>query len=203
MNTEDLIQIWQEQDNKIEKNIAVNQHLLKSVTMQKIKSSLTILKGSNIFELITNFLFLFWLISVIENCTSSTPLLLSFIVLYLLMLSSIIFNIQNLYLAMSITYETSIVETQKKLERLKLYELYETNALYFIIPICSIPFILVLGKGILGLDVHTILGTTYLLSFFAGSLIIGILIVWFIKLFPNHQIEASMKFMEEIKQFDV
>jgi hypothetical protein len=44
MNEQDLISIWNEQDSTLEKSIAVNQQLLKSVTLGKVKSMLTLFR---------------------------------------------------------------------------------------------------------------------------------------------------------------
>jgi len=202
MKTEELIQIWQNQDAKIEKNIQVNQYLLQSVTIDKVKSTLNLFRRSNIFELIANALFLFWMISVIERLIESTPLLLSFGILSLLMIGSIIFNIRKLLLVKSINYNISIIQTQAKLERLKLYEIYETNALLFAIPITAIPFILVLGKGILYIDIYSFLSPIFLIIYFFGSLLIGVIIVWILKLSPNPQIQNSINFINEINDFE-
>ena len=201
MNEQELINIWNEQDNNLEKSIAVNQHLLKTVTMDKIKSMLTIFRRTNVFELIVNFIFIFWLVSFIKNHLESTVFIISAAILYALILCSIIYNIYNLYLVKSITYDTSIMETQQKIERMKLYQKYSVNTLYILIPITSVPFILVLAKGFLNIDLYQILGVTYLWIFTLGSLIIALLIVWFIKQFPDEEIEKTNSFLSDIQEF--
>jgi|GEM_PF-1069480 hypothetical protein len=201
MNEQELINIWNEQDNNLEKSIAVNQHLLKTVTMDKIKSMLTIFRRTNIFELIVNFIFLFWLVNFIKIHLESMVFLIASAILYLLMLASIVYNIYNLYLVKSITYDTSIVETQQKIERMKLYKKYSINALYVLIPITSVPFILVLAKGFLNIDLYQILGVTYLWIFTLGSLIIALSVVWFIKQFPDEEMEKTNSFLSEIQRF--
>ena len=201
MNEQELINIWNEQDNNLEKSIAVNQHLLKTVTMDKIKSMLTIFRRTNVFELIVNFIFIFWLVSFIKNHLESTVFIISAAILYALILCSIIYNIYNLYLVKSITYDTSIMETQQKIERMKLYQKYSVNTLYILIPITSVPFILVLAKGFLDIDLYQILGVTYLWIFTLGSLIIALLIVWFIKQFPDEEIEKTNSFLSDIQEF--
>jgi hypothetical protein len=201
MDEQELINIWNEQDNSLEKSINVNQHLLKDVTLNKIKSMLNIFRRTNIFELIVNFIFLFWLVNFIKNHLESMVFLIASAILYLLMLASIVYNIYNLYLVKSITYNTYIVETQQKIERMKLYKKYSVNALYIIIPITSVPFILVLAKGFLHIDLYQILGATYLWLFTLGSLAITLLVVWFIKQFPDEEMEKANSFLSTIQEF--
>lgn len=202
MNEQELINIWNEQDTNLEKSITVNQQLLKTVTLEKVKSMLTLFRRTQIFELIMNFLFLFWLIKFIRNDVDSTVLIISTAVLFALMLASIIVNIYNLYLAKSITYDTSIVDAQRKIEQLKLSEKRSVNALYVIIPLVPIPFLLVFAKAFAGIDLYEILDKTYLLSFTLGSFLIGLIVVWFVKKFPNEEMKNANTFLNEIKQFE-
>jgi uncharacterized membrane protein len=200
MNEQDLINIWKTQDSDLEKSIHVNQELLKTVTLEKVKSMLTLFRRTNIFELIINFLFLFWLVSFIKNNLSIAYFWVSAGFLCLMMLSSIIFNIYNLYLIKSIALNDSILETQRKIEQMKLHEKWSINALYIIIPLAPVPFLLVLGKGILGIDLYQILGTTYLWSFTLGSLLVAIIIVWLVKKFPNEEMKKASNFLKEISE---
>jgi hypothetical protein len=202
MNEQDLINIWNEQDVNLEKSIRVNQQLLKTVTMEKVKSMLTLFRQTNIFELIVNFLFLFWLVDFIQKHLTSTVLTISSAILFALILASIIANIYNLYLVKSITFDTSILEAQQKIEQMKRYERHSINALYAIIPLTAVPFMLVLAKGFLDLDLYQTLGSTYLLSFTLGSILISLLVVSFNKKFSNEEMKKSALFLKEINQLN-
>lgn len=202
MNTEDLIKMWNQEDSNLEEVLKINQELLTTVSLQKVKSFLKPLERRNIFELVVNSLFLFWIVPFIAEHSTINYFLISGIFLFLMMLSGIISNIYNLYLAKSITFNTSIVETQQKIERLKLYERYSINTLYVVIPLAAVPFLLVLGKGFLGIDVYQIFGANNLWLFTFGSLIVGLIIVWFVKRFPDEEIEKANQFLTEINGFE-
>lgn len=201
MNEQELINIWNKQNDNIENSITVNQHLLKTVTLQKIKTNLTIFRRTNIFELIVNILFLYWLVQIIPNHLDSVAFLLASGFLSVLMIGSIIFNSYNLYLAKSITYNSSIAETQQKIERIKLLERYDIQSLYILIPTFSVAFLVVIVKAAIGVDLHLILGI-HLLYYAIGSFVISLIIVWFLKKFPDEEMEKSIIFINEIHQMN-
>ncbi len=201
MNEQDLINIWNEQDSTLEKSIAVNQQLLKTVTLEKVKSMLTIFRRTQFFELIVNFLFLLWLIKFIRNDVDSTVLVISSSILFALMFGGIIVNIYNLYLAKSITFDMSIVDAQRKIEQMKMSEKRSVNALYIIIPLVPIPFLLVFAKAFVGIDLYEIFDKTYLLSFTLGSFLIGLIVVWLVKKFPNEEMEKAISFLNDIQKY--
>ncbi|MFK7947037.1 MAG: hypothetical protein AB8G11_05560 [Saprospiraceae bacterium] len=201
MNEQELIKLWNSQDISLEESIKVNKDLLTSVSLQKIKSYLTVFRRTNIFELIVNVLFLHWLIQIIPNHLDSIAFLLAAGFLSVLMVGSIIFNSYNLYLAKSIAYNSSIVETQQKIERIKLLERYDIQSLYILIPTFSVAFLVVVTKAVTGLDLHLILGI-HLLYYTIGSFIVGLIIVWFLKRFPDEQLQKAHEFLKEIKELE-
>lgn len=201
MNEQELIKLWNSQDMTLEKSIKVNKDLLTSVSLQKIKSYLTVFRRTNIFELIVNVLFLHWLIPIIPNHLDAVAFLLAAGFLSVLMVGSIIFNSYNLYLAKSITYNSSIVETQQKIERIKLLERYDIQSLYILIPTFSVAFLVVVTKAVTGLDLHLILGI-HLLYYTIGSFIVGLIIVWFLKRFPDEKLQKAQEFLKEIKELE-
>jgi hypothetical protein len=124
-----------------------------------------------------NFLFLLWLIKFIRNDLDSTVLIISSAILFALMLASIVVNIYNLYLAKSITFDTSIVEAQRKIEQMKLSEKRRMNTLYIIVLLVPILFLLVFAKAFVGIDLYEILDKTYLFTFTLGSFLVAIIVI--------------------------
>lgn len=201
MNDQELIKLWNSQELTLEESITVNKDLLTSVSLQKVRSYLTVFRRTHIFELIVNILFQYWLIQIIPNHLDSIAFLLAAGFLSVLMIGSIIFNSYNLYVAKSITYNSSIVETQQKIELIKLLERYDIQSLYVLIPTVSVAFLIVIVKALTGLDLHELLGIN-LLYFALGSFVVGLVIIWFLKRFPDEQLEKANRFLNEIKELE-
>jgi hypothetical protein len=118
------------------------------------------------------------------------------LILFAFSIYSIYFSIKKLVLHYGINAQTPVLQTQLKLENLKLLETRETQLLYVFIPLLSPVFLIVGAKFILNIDLYNYMN--WLIAQTAGSAVIAVIIVFILKKFPNKNLEKSIAFLNEI-----
>ena len=201
MEFDELTHIWNDLDKQLESNLKVNQRLLKEVSIRKIKSFLSEVKFNAIFEIIANSLFTVFLLRFIVANFPNIKFLIPAIFLLGMMVLGMVLNVYRLSLMARIKPSNPVVNTQKILEQIRLYERQEINLLFVAIPIFSLAFIIVAAKALLGLDLYLLLGK-WLLTYLAGSFIVGLIIVLFLKRFPDRNLQKALQFLGEIREFE-
>lgn len=200
MELQELVNIWKHQDEKLEGNLKINRELLRETSMRKVRSLLAEFKGSSITEIVVDGLFLLFLMPFLVDHLTVLKFAIPALVLLIYIYSSLGFNIYKLVLLHRINAETPVVQTQKILGRLQLYELYEKNSLYIGIPIFAVAFVIVMAKALFDFDLYTL--GNLLLSFAGGSFVVAVIIVWLLKRFPDKNMEKAIRFVDEIKAFE-
>ncbi len=200
MELNELKDLWQRYDETLEPQVHINRRLLKEVSIRKVHSHLIEFKSTAIIELVANFLFSIFLIQFIAGHWGSLKFTLPAVALLLLMVSGVAWSIYLLSLMNRVKAELPVIQAQHIVGRLRLYDYWETNALYVIIPVFSGAFLVVLAKALLGLDVYAL--GTWLIGFVAGSLVIAIVIVWFLQRFPDQRLRRAEQFLDEISAFE-
>ncbi|MEO8943884.1 MAG: hypothetical protein ABI297_04715 [Ginsengibacter sp.] len=125
METIDLINIWKEQDAKIEKSLAINKFLLKEATNRKAESilgNLVRLKTAGIIAFVLYLIFLgYLLVYAISNYSSaSNYFIVSVAAIALINLKGFTDYIRHLAMAKNINYDGSVMDIQKQLSKLQL-----------------------------------------------------------------------------------
>jgi len=201
MELQELVSIWNQQDQKLEGNLKVNRRLLKKVSMDKAKSLLSEFKLESILEAVINALFFWIILQFVWGQWPAIKFVVPGIVLLVTIFLSFLGNMYALTSLASIGYESSVVEAQKKIERLSFYQRLDRNSLYVIIPLFSLFFPIWFAWAFLGLDLFDILGIGWVYHFI-GSFVIAAIIVWFLKKFPDKKMAKAIRFLEEIKKFE-
>jgi len=111
-----------------------------------------------------------------------------------------VFSIYKLYLSYSINLNHSILETQKNIEKLRYFERLDRNLLYVLIPLFSIAFLIVMAKAILNFDLYVF--GIWMIIFTGQSFIVALIIVFFLKKFPDKNLQKALKFLREIKDLE-
>lgn len=201
MELTELSNIWTGSDDTMQNTITVNRKLLKEVSMAKIKSTLFEIKWTNYFEIIVSGIFLIFLVQFLFANSSTIEYSISAGTLVVVMLISIVFNSHRLTLYYKIHPDYSVVETQATMEELKRAEIIDRNLLYVIIPLSSLPFLIVLAKAILNINMYQI-GYEWLGFYIIGSIAVALAIVFVLKKFPNMQLKRSQQFLNSIREFE-
>ena len=125
MENIDFINIWKEQDAKIEKSLAINKRLLKESIGRKAESALgnlIKLKTAGIIAFVLYLILLgYVLVYAISNYTSaSNYFIVSVAAIALINLKGFTDYIKHLAWAKNINYDGSVMEIQKQLSKLQL-----------------------------------------------------------------------------------
>ncbi len=198
MELHELSTIWNGTDSKLENTVRINKSLFMEVSMNRIKTNLNTLRWTGYFEIIVNFLFLFFVANFTFSHFSEVKFLIPGLLLFVFSIYSIIFSINKLVLHYGIKAQTPVFQTQKKLEKLKFLELREKQMLYVLIPLLWAIFLIVGAKFILNLDMYNHMN--WLMAQTGGSVVIAIIVVFILKQFPDKNLEKSIAFLNEIAE---
>ncbi len=76
----------------------------------------------------------------------------------------------------------------------------DIRLLYVFIPLFFVPFLVVIGESIFGIDVIKLgLGMTEMMWAVAGSAVIAIAVVYFLQRYGMKDINASLEFLKSIQ----
>jgi hypothetical protein len=201
MEYQELASIWNSTDLGLEQSVKINKDLVKRISLTKIKSRLFEIKGTAIFELIVESLFSIFLIGFIIDHVSEIIFSLPAGILLIITLFSLVIEIYKLKLYYSIDASSSVIEAQKKLTKLKKLEIQDIQSLYIIIPLFSAPFLIVTAKAFLNLSLYSF-GTNWLIYHTLGSFVVALIIVFFLKRYPDKNLMDSIAFLDELKDYE-
>lgn len=202
MNIEELSKIWNQNDASSSR-IEVNESFLKKVSLNTVKSNLTEIKWESVIEIFISYFWGYFLIEFIIMNFYEFKFSIPAMLLLAINIYSVFLETYKLYLYVSINNQLSIMETQKKLEKLKLIEIVDTNSLYVLIPLFLVPFLIVFAKGFLQLDIYMLgFSIREVLHLTLGSFIVALIIVMFLKIFPNKGLKESIEFIKELKEIE-
>jgi hypothetical protein len=193
--------MWQSHNTEVSDQITLNKTLLKESAVNRIKSSLGEFKLENYLELFLSVLFVPYLIGFIASYGASIDLLIPASVVLLVTIATIIWNVHNLYTAMSLNYDESITILHKKITRLQLAAKYELNALYVLMPVLCYCFLVLFAKSAFNIELFDYTNIYWLYNGF-GVVVITLFIVWVLKKFPDKGLERAATFLKEIELYE-
>ncbi len=200
MELNELVEIWQSTDTQLDDNLKINKKLLKEVSISKIKSYLVEFKLGNIIEIIVNSVFVIFLMSFIVDHFLFFEFSIPAVALYIIVAGSLGLNIYKMVLYYKINAESSVIQTQKNIERLKFFDILNKNSLYIIIPIFSTTFLIVMAKALLNYDLYQL--GNWLIMFTAGSFVVALIVVFLLKKFPDKNLQKAAAFLKEIREME-
>lgn len=199
MNFEELSTLWKNVGQESSDQMGIHQKLLKEVSMNKVRSQLS--TWSSIFEIVFNIPFFLFFVDFLVDHLFIFKYAFPGFILVLLSLESIVYGVYKIYVYASINPSHSILNTQKSLERLLYLERLQINLLYILIPMLSLPFMVVFAKGLLDWDIYPLLGI-WLIYYTLGSILIAVVIVFLLKRFPDKNLQDSLMFLKDLKDFE-
>ncbi|MGK0390616.1 MAG: hypothetical protein ACI94Y_003374 [Maribacter sp.] len=199
MEVQELLDIWKNEDNKLNDNIQFNNKLLRHSSFDKIQSLLAENKFENIFELVVNIVAIWILNPFLWNHIYEAKFAIPAAFLLVFMILGVVMNVYILSSIYQLNYKTPILEAQRKIERIKLVTKIDTQSLIVLIPLFSFAFLVVFLKGVLGLDIYQY---DWIWSYTIGSFFIGIIIVYLLLKFPDKKMESALGFLKEIRDYE-
>jgi len=201
MELSELKSMWNTHHTQSNDYIILNKKLLKESSVNRIKSSLGEFKFENYLELFLSVLFVPYIAGFILDYGGTLTFMLPASIVLLVTIATIVWNIHNLYNAISLNYDESITQLHKKISRLQLWAKYELNALYVLMPVLSYCFLVLFAKSLFNIDMYDYLNMYWLYNGLA-VVAITVLIVWILKKFPDKKLEQAATFLKEIEAFE-
>jgi len=199
MEFKELTEIWKQSDMHQDEAIKVNHRLIKEVGLNKIKTSLRAIQWSSIFEIIIQILFTGFFINFLQNHHAQPAFSIPAALILALIVFNLLFEGYRLALFYSIKTDCQVLKAQKKLSRLKKLEIFDTYSLLVIIPVFTLPFLIVLAKAILNWDLY-LLGTGWMIQTIIGSFVVAAILVFIIRKHPNKKLRKAIKFIDELDE---
>ncbi|WPP49065.1 hypothetical protein [Catalinimonas niigatensis] len=199
MKFEELAGIWNSSDTELEKSVKINRELVKEVGLSKVKSNLYEIKWTGIFGVVVGILFFNFLMGFMVEHFSAPEFFFPALMLWSITVYSLILEIYKLSLLYTLDARVSVMEARKKLMRLQRLEIMDIYSLYIIIPLFSAPFLIVIAKAFLDMSLYTF-GLTWLIQFTLGSVVVAVILVFFLRKYPSKNLRASIAFLDELKE---
>lgn len=178
MELDELKEIWKGYEAKLDKSLAVNQHLFEQLRLDQTRSKMRSLLYSRIAEAVCFFILLVALGGYIANHLSVSAPILSAIILTVFVLIGLIGSIGQIALIGMLDYSGSVRDIQKQLFRIRSHKLQLLRLI-----LLSIPFYMayiLLGFDLLwNIDLYTVADPTWLEIQIMVSLLLVGPVLWF------------------------
>lgn len=200
MEFQELSRVWQDADQALQKKIQLDLPLLEEIDQRKVRPQLTSYLINVLIELGVGLAFQSFLNGFIGQHLDQTPFLIPALLLAGLNIYSILFNGYQLYLYFQTNLNKPILEAQRMIARLRFLERVDTYSLLAIIPLFAGPFLIVMAKHFLDLDLY--LFKENFLPFFLMNVGVAIIIVSLLRLFPDKRLKESQEILNSISQME-
>ena len=201
MKFEELSSIWHSNDLTLDKSILINKKFVKNIGISKVASRHFEIKLTAMIGIVTGVLFSIFLFRFIFEYFTDLKFVVPAMILLVTTCFSLIIEFYNLSLLYTINPESTVEDARKKLIRLKKLEIMIVYSLYVIIPLFGAPFMIVMAKAFLHLNLYAF-NISWLIYFTAGSIVIAIILIYFLKKFSGKKLAQSITFLNELRDED-
>lgn len=198
MDFQELSTLWNSTDQQLDQQIEIRQKLVKEVGMRKVRMHLAEIKWTSYFELAANLIFVLFIGHYLAANFSEMKFFAPGLLLFALTIGSLIFSSYKLTLYYGIQAGFSVLQTQRKVARLRYLELLNANLLYLAIPLFYAPFMIVIAKAAANYDLYR--HSAWLIYSTLGSVLIAMIVVYLLKKFPNKRLQEAQTFLNELKE---
>ena len=193
MELQELKQIWNEYDHKLDKNLQLNMQVLKQLNLDKAKNKLNRLLWFKGMEVAIFLLLAVSLGNFIADNWPTLQFVVSGLILAAILLMWIISVVKQIVIItdLQMGYADAIAPIQKKMEQLKLYILNYTKYSFVLLPLYPV-MMLVAGKAFLNVDLFKAQHGLYFISNVVLGLILIPVALWFFKQLSPKNISESV-----------
>lgn len=198
MNIDELRNAWNTYDRGLDSKI--NLDLLKSATVVKTTSLTHTFRFGAIVEMVVSLLFVNYMAEIVLDQWATWEYWLPALVIGLISLGTVIWNAHALTQLALLNYDASIAEAQKKMERIYTQSKWQNTTLhYLLVPLVGAMLAIMALKylnlnlaGHIDIIVYAVL----------GGIAVVPMVVWIVKMTPDREMEAAIRFLNDIKEFE-
>ncbi len=200
MELQEIKQIWIQSDPDNQSSPKSHHDLLKEVTVHKVRDLLSEFTLSTWLGHIINAVFLVLTIRYVIENIYNLPFAFVGLLLVLLFAYDVFWSVRHLRLIYTIDFNTPVAVLQRKIGCFLRYEKRERRMLYWVIPVFWVCFV------IIGADVFFRINLfdkpLFLVIQFVAATVVGAVMVFFLKLFPDKDMKKAYDFLGDIDEFD-
>lgn len=201
MKFEELSAIWHSNDLTLDRSIRINKKFVKNLGISKVAARHYEIKLTATIGIVTGILFAIFLFRFIFEYFTDLKFSVPAMILLVSTCFGLIIEFYNLLLVYTINPESTVEEARKKLIRLKKLEIMNVYSLYVVIPLFGAPFMIVMAKAFLHLDLYAF-NTSWLIYFTAGSIIIAVILIYFLRKLSGKKLSQSISFLNGLRDED-
>jgi hypothetical protein len=198
MKFEELSAIWHNNDLTLDKSIRINKEFVKNLGISKVAARHYEIKLTAMIGIMTGILFTIFLCRFIFEYFTDLKFSVPAMILLVTTCFGLVIEFYNVSLLYTINPESTVEEARKKLIRLKKLEIMNMYSLFVVIPLFAAPFMIVMAKAFLHFDLYAF-NTGWLIYFTAGSIIIAVILIYFLRKFSGKKLAQSISFLNELR----
>ncbi|CAN5517585.1 hypothetical protein BH11ARM2_BH11ARM2_30320 [soil metagenome] len=169
MELDELRMQWAAQSRKLDETTRLNERLLAVRQLDRARATLLWPKIGASLEIALSVLVLLWIGGFVFDHRAQPAFLIPGLAVHLYSILILAAEIQTL-IALNADFSRPVVEIKGSLARARVWQIRSTQAIFLTAPLIWTPLLIVLIKGIVGLDAYRMFGTPWLLA----NLIFGI-----------------------------
>lgn len=162
MNFEQIQNLWTAYDRKIEDSLRINLQVIRELQLHKSQSALRRLWHGVGIELLINLLGVVGLHVFIFEHFRELRFLLPALLLDVVALGLVAFGGYQLAVVRTTDFSIPVLDLQKQLTTLRIRRIRVTQWTALIAPLLWVPLLVVVFKGLLGIDVYAAFDSTWL-----------------------------------------
>lgn len=202
MELEEMKQKWMEYDQKLDRNLKLNEELLRKRHLDRSRQEMRTPVNYELFNIPTGVLFIIWIAGSTFQHAGDFRLLLSGLISLLSMVPVLIFSIMRLNAMSKIDYyNTSVVDLQKQISLVKKKYLLTRKLEMYWFPIFVISVIPILAMAMRHLDIFE--HPYRYLTAIALALALGYpCMIWVYNNWYGKKLKNTSAFLEELRRFE-
>lgn len=173
MELDELRATWTAYDRRLDESLRLNTMLLQRMMLDRTESALKRLSLGVIVELGASILAVLWLGAFLRDHLGEPHFFLPALLLHLGLIVDIGALVYQIVAVAEIDYSAPIVEIQKRLATLRVIRVRVTKWTLLLIPLAWTPALIVLLKGLLGVDAYALFRP----SWFIANLLFGLVVL--------------------------
>lgn len=164
MELEDLRHAWEAHGRSVDDTSRLNHGVLHSVITSKTETAMRSLSRLLWIELIVNAVAAAWLGSFLADNVTVARFALPAVALDILVIALLIAGGRQLVAISRVDYGQPVLVIQRRLESLRAERIRATTATLVVAPLAWVPLLIVVLKGLLGVDAYAIFSSAWLIA---------------------------------------
>lgn len=177
MNNDELQNIWQAYDKKLERSLAINMHCLQTIQTQKARSKLTPVMVLRIVEMIFHLYILSKLGGFLYNNIGQLQYVIAAAALIIFYIIAFINCLKQLALIVQVNYTGNITDIQRKLNLLQTYIINYVRLGFLCIP-TYLAYPIIAFKAFGNIDIVSVFTTNWWIAQIAFTILIIPVCAW-------------------------